>query len=50
MALRVEREKGVIDTLMQVEKSLVPFPDDPPIVYPDAELWQQLTARRTGTV
>ncbi len=46
MALRVEREKGVIDTLMQVEKSLVPFPDDPPIVYPDAELWQQLTARR----
>ena len=44
--LRVEREKGVIDTLMQVERSLVPFPDDPPIVYPDAELWQQLTARR----
>ena len=46
MAVRAEREKGVLDALMQVEKSHVPFPDDPPIVYPDAELWQQLTARR----
>jgi len=46
MAVRAEREKGVLDVLMQVEKSHVPFPDDPPIVYPDAELWQQLTARR----
>ena len=44
--LRDERRKGVVDTLYQTEKSHIPFPDDPPIVYPDAEVWQQLTARR----
>ena len=43
---RVARQKGVVDTLYQVEKSHIPFPDEPPIVYPDAEVWQQLTARR----
>ena len=46
MALREERQKRVIDTLYEVEKSYIPFPDNPPIVYPDAEVWQQLTARR----
>ena len=46
MAVRVQRQKAVIDTLYQVETSHVPFPDDPPIVYPDAEVWQRLTARR----
>jgi len=46
MTLKLAREKGVMDVLYQVEKSHVPFPDDPPIVYPDAEVWQQLTARR----
>ena len=46
MELRVARQKGVVDTLYQVEKSHIPFPDEPPIVYPDAEVWQQLTARR----
>ncbi len=46
MALRVARQKGVVDTLYQVERSHIPFPDDPPIVYPDAEVWQQLTTRR----
>ena len=46
MAVRVAAEKAFIDTLYTVERSHVPFPDDPPIVYPDAEVWQQLTARR----
>jgi von Willebrand factor type A domain len=46
MDSRLARQKGVVDTLYQVEKSHVPFPDEPPIVYPDAEVWQQLTARR----
>lgn len=41
-----ERERMFIATLFQVEKSHVPFPDEPPIVYPDADTWQQLTARR----
>ena len=44
--LRLERQKGVVDTLYQVEKSHIPFPDDQPIVYPDAEWWQQMTVRR----
>ena len=46
MGLRLARQKAVVDTLYQVEKSAIPFPDEPPIVYPDAEVWQQLTARR----
>jgi len=46
MALRVARQKAVVDTLYQVEKSHVPFPDEPPIVYPPAEIWQEITARR----
>ena len=47
LALRVARQKGVVDALYQVEKSHVPFPDEPPIVYPDAQVWQELTARRS---
>ena len=46
MQLREDRQKGVVDTLYQVERSHIPFPDEPPIVYPDAEWWQQMTARR----
>jgi hypothetical protein len=46
MAVRVATARGFIDTLYTVERSHIPFPDDPPIVYPDAEVWQQLTARR----
>ena len=44
--MREQRQKAVVDTLYQVDRSCIPFPDDPPIVYPDAEVWQQLTARR----
>ena len=46
MAVRVARHKGFLDSLYQTEKSHVPVPDDPPIVYPDAEAWKELTARR----
>ncbi len=46
MAVREARQKGVVDTLYQVELSHIPFPDNPPIVYPDAEWWQQMTIRR----
>ena len=45
MDLRVERQKGVVDALYQVERSHIPFSDEPPIVYPDAEVWQRLTDR-----
>ena len=46
MALRIERQRAVVDTLFEVEKALVPFVGEPPIVYPDAEIWQELTKRR----
>ncbi|MDX1948383.1 MAG: hypothetical protein SFU86_23540, partial [Pirellulaceae bacterium] len=40
------KAKGFVDTLYQVELSQVPFPDEPPIVYPSAEKWEDLTIRR----
>ena len=46
MAVRVATQKAFVDTCFTLERSHIPFPDDPPIVYPDAEVWQQLTARR----
>ncbi|MFH1922447.1 MAG: hypothetical protein ABIP48_21510, partial [Planctomycetota bacterium] len=46
LALRVARQKGVVDVLASVERSSIPIPDEPPIVYPDAEVWQRLSARR----
>lgn len=46
MLVRAERERQFYATLFQVERSHVPFPDEPPITYPDPDIWQQLTARR----
>ena len=46
MATRVACQKAFVDTCFTLERSHIPFPDDPPIVYPDAEVWQQLTVRR----
>lgn len=46
MAVVDARHKGVIDSLYQIELSLVPTPDEPPILYPDPEVWQLLTERR----
>ncbi len=43
---RAERWTNFFDTLYQVEKSSVPFPDDPPIVYPAAPIWEELSNRR----
>jgi hypothetical protein len=43
---RANRWTNFFDALYQVEQSSVPFPDDPPIIYPDAEFWRELTARR----
>lgn len=43
----VERRwKGVVDALYQTELSHIPTSDEPPIVYPDAETWIQMTALR----
>jgi hypothetical protein len=46
MQLRVMAQKGFVDAMYQVDKSHVPMPDEPPIVYPAAEVWRELTARR----
>jgi hypothetical protein len=43
---RAERWTNFFDTLYQVEKSSVPFPDDPPIIYPAAPIWEELSNRR----
>jgi hypothetical protein len=43
---RAARWDNYFNTLYQVELSDVPFPDDPPIVYPAAPVWEELTNRR----
>jgi tetratricopeptide (TPR) repeat protein len=43
---RLARWKGFSDTLYQVDLSAIPFPDDPPVVYPEASVWEALTERR----
>jgi hypothetical protein len=45
-AVRDLRHKGVIDAMYQIELSHIPTPDEPPILYPDPEVWQLLTERR----
>ena len=45
-AVRVAKQKGFVDATFQTEASHVPTTDDPPIVYQDAEVWKELTARR----
>ncbi|HUG92945.1 MAG TPA: hypothetical protein VML55_19035, partial [Planctomycetaceae bacterium] len=44
--LRALRSDKFLETLHQVELSHVPFPDEPPVVWPPAEVWQALTERR----
>jgi len=40
------KENNFIRTLYMVEVSLIPFPDEPPIVYMPADQWEDLTIRR----
>ncbi len=44
--LRYLRYDKLLATLQEVEKAHVPFPDEPPIVYPAPEVWKALTERR----
>ncbi|WDI40776.1 hypothetical protein [Bremerella sp. P1] len=46
MALKELRYQRMVDTLFEVEKSHVAFPDEPPIVYPDAEFWEEIYYRK----
>ena len=47
---RAARWQAFFDTMYQNELSQIPFPDDPPIIYPDAEEWEALTAHRKNTL
>ncbi len=40
------RQDQFVRTMFTVEQALVPFADEPPIVYPPADQWEDLTLRR----
>ncbi len=44
--LRYLRYDKFLAQLQEVEKAHVPFPDEPPILYPAPEVWKALTERR----
>ena len=44
--LREVRHRNFARALHTVEKALVPFPDEPPITYPEPQVWADLTLRR----
>ncbi|HTU26700.1 MAG TPA: hypothetical protein VMF30_14930, partial [Pirellulales bacterium] len=44
--VRLARQKGYVDAMYQVELAFVPFPDDQVIVYPDAQMWEEMGALR----
>lgn len=46
MAIRDASHRNYVDAMYQVERAHVPFADDPPITYPDPQVWQELTVRR----
>ena len=46
MSVRVAKQKGFVDAMYQAENSRIPFAGDPLLVYPDADVWRELTATR----
>lgn len=40
------REDRYLLTMMEVEKSHMPYPDEPAVHFPPAKVWRELTARR----
>ena len=44
--LRNWRQKRLLDTLMSVERAHIPVSDEPPITYPDPEVWAAITKVR----
>ena len=45
--LRHWRQKKLLDTLMSVERAHIPVSDEPPITYPDPEVWNAMSKVRT---
>jgi hypothetical protein len=46
MAIRDRRQRNLFASLLLVEESHIPFPDEPPIVYPDPAFWESLNERK----
>jgi len=46
MAIREDRIRGVVETLFQSERASIPFPDEPPVVYPATEFWEGIYYRK----
>jgi len=46
-AVRDAAERSFMDTEHLVDISHIPFPDSPPIVYPDAAFWRKISKNRT---
>jgi hypothetical protein len=44
--LRRQKEDRYLLTMLQVDRSHVPFPDEPPVAFPPASTWRELTAFR----
>jgi hypothetical protein len=44
--LRRLREERFLAVMLQVEKSHVPFPDEPPVEFPPSAVWKELSERR----
>jgi hypothetical protein len=44
--LRARRADQLLETLHQVELAHIPFPGEPPVRFPPAEIWAALTERR----
>ncbi len=46
--LRRIRQERWLATLLEVERSHIPFPDEPPVEYPPAATWRALSEMRKG--
>ena len=46
LAIREAKQRNWLDQMHLVDVAAIPTPDDPPIVYPPADYWRQLTDRR----
>ena len=44
--LRYLRQDRFLEALYQVDLSAVPFPDEPPVIYPPADVWRALSLNR----
>ncbi|MFO0850478.1 MAG: hypothetical protein U0871_18260 [Gemmataceae bacterium] len=46
--LRRIREDRYLLTMLQADKSFIPYPDEPPVHFPPASVWRELTAGRVA--